>query len=70
VNPLKLAEYLNSKYNEDLIEAMKILFAMLLQNKNLDVYLARIINLLPREDLELKRICYAILLEVAAERAN
>jgi AP-3 complex subunit beta len=40
-----------------LLEAMKILFAMLINNKNLDVYLARIINLLPREDLELKRVC-------------
>ncbi|CAK75148.1 unnamed protein product (macronuclear) [Paramecium tetraurelia] len=63
----KLAELINSKYTEDLVEAIRILYCQYLQNKDLTLYMSRIINLLPREDLELKRLCQILISEFAAQ---
>lgn len=57
VNPVRLGELLGSRHNEELLEATRLLLQMWLQNRDLVVYLSRIINLLPRDDLELKRVC-------------
>jgi vesicle coat complex subunit len=57
LNPVKLAELLSSKYNEELIQALGMLIGVFLQNRDMEVYMSRVINLLPRDDFELKRLC-------------
>jgi AP-3 complex subunit beta len=64
-NPVRLAELLQSKYNEDLLEAIKMIFLSYLFNRDISVYLSRIISFVPRDDGELKRLCYILLTEVA-----
>lgn len=65
-DPLRLAELLQSKYNEDILEACKMVFYGYINGRDMTVYLSRIISFVPRDDLEIKRLCYILLTEVAA----
>lgn len=64
-NPLKLAELLQSKYSEDQLEALKMIFYSYLHDRDVSVYMSRIIQFVPKEDSELKRLCFVLLTEVA-----